>query len=123
MSGEIKEYEIYFRSKIYINAESQEEAEQILLGYDPQTLSNLSEFFDIESFEETGVKLDKTLENDEVEKLLQAFEVVRKSFYLTKLFKEKYGTDFEVIKLLIKNKTIKLEAKNFIYKLVEMTKI
>lgn len=123
MSNEIKEFEIYYRSKIYVNAETKEEAESILLGYDPKTLSELSEFFDIESIDETGVTLDKTVENDEVEKLLKAFDTVIASNYLTTLFKENYATDFDFIKLLIKNKTIKLEAKNYIYKLVEMTKI
>lgn len=123
MSNEIKEFEIYYRSKIYINAETKEEAESILLGYEPKTLSELSEFFDIESIDETGVTLDKTVEDDEVDKLLKAFDVVVASKYLTKLFKDEYATDFDVIKLLIKNKTIKLDAKFYIYKLAEMTKI
>ncbi len=123
MSGKIKEFEIYYRSKIYVNAETQEEAEQILLGYEPKTLSELSEFFDIESYEETGITLDKTVEDEEIDTLLKAFEIIENSKYLTKLFKVEFGTEFDVIKILIKNKTIKPSAKNLIYKLNELTNI
>lgn len=123
MSDKIKEYKIFFRSEIYINARNKEQAEDILRGLDDATLAKQSNFFDIESVEKTGVTFEKTVYDDEVDELVEAFETVTASPVLMTSFLNEYGTDIEVVKFLIKSQIIKESAKNLIFKLVKATKI